>query len=266
MFPELPAIGPLHIHTFGLMLGLALWLGLTWLTRESHRRGWDEDKITTLVLMLIVVSILGARALFVAGHWSFYSADPIAAVRVWEGGLTLYGGILVAIPAGILYCLHVGLPLWPVADAFAAPLALGMALGRMGCFLNGCCFGRPTEVAWAVHYPKVAEAFLKFGGAGLHPSPLYFTLAEGAILGLMLLLRGRLRGPGQLWWLFVMLDSVTRYLVDYTRYYEPSAFVAPQITLSQAISAGLFALGLVMFLALGRTTPGAPAGSGHETR
>ena len=254
MFPELPALGPLHIHSYGLLLGLAFWVGLNWLTREAHRQGWDENQVTTLCLVLIVVSILGARAMFVAGHWSSYAADPVAALRVWEGGLTLYGGILLAIPAGILYCLRSGLPLWPVADAVAPTLALGMALGRLGCFFNGCCYGHPTSLRWGVHYPAASEAGMRFGAAALHPSPLYFTAIELGILGLMVALRGKLARAGQLFWLFVMLDSLARYLVDFTRYYEPSAFLAPGFTLSQAISAGLFGIGLVMFLVLGRST------------
>ena len=255
MFPELPALGPLHIHTFGLMLGLAFWLGLTWLAREARQGGWDENRITTLCLVLIVVSILGARALFVAGHWSAYAANPMGALRVWEGGLTIYGGILVAIPAGIIYCLRSGLPVWPVADAIAPAMAIGMALGRLGCFLNGCCYGHPTSLPWGVRYPGQTEAGMRFGSAALHPSPLYVTGLELLILGFLLSMRGRFARAGQLWWTFVMLDSATRYVVDFTRYYEPSAFVAPGLTLSQAISAGLFGVGLVMFVLLGRTEP-----------
>ena len=260
MLPELPALGPWHPHTYGIMLAIAFWLGSAWLWRESHRNGWDENKVTSLLLVLLLVSVAGARGMFVLTHWQDYARDPLGAVRIWEGGLTLYGGIL---PVGIWYCRRAGLPVWRVADALAAPVALGMALGRVGCFLNGCCFGKPTSLPWGVHFPPRAYGSIQFPGLALHPSQLYFTGAELGIMGLLLALRGRLRRPGQLWWLFVMLDSATRFLIDFTRYYEPSAFLAPGIEISQAISVGLFLVGAAMFWITGRTAEKAPAPAEH---
>jgi phosphatidylglycerol:prolipoprotein diacylglycerol transferase len=265
MLPQLISLGPIHLYSYGLMLALAFYIGASWLWRDARIRGWDENHVATLSLLLLVVSVLGARALFVATHWSDYAQGPLEALKVWRGGLTLYGGILVAIPTGILYCLRVGLPLWRVADAFAAPLALGMALGRVGCFLNGCCYGLPTRLPWGVTFPPSAYSSMQFPGHPLHPSQLYVTVFELGLMGLLVALRDRLR-PGQLWWLFVMLDSVIRFLVDYTRYYEPSAYVLPNFALSQALSTGLFAVALLMYALLGRS--GAPAGasSGHAAR
>jgi phosphatidylglycerol:prolipoprotein diacylglycerol transferase len=258
MYPDLPAIGPIHLHTYGLMLALAFWLGSGWLWREARRRGWDENSIATLSLVLLLVSVIGARLMFVATHLSDYAHDPLGALRVWEGGLTLYGGILLAIPAGILYCRSARLPVWEVADAVAPALALGLALGRVGCFLNGCCYGVPTTLPWGVRFPAHSYAALQFPGRALHPSQLYFTAAELAILGALVALRPRFPRPGQLWWLFVMLDSATRFLIDLTRYYEPSAVLPGGVDLSQAISIGLFLLGLVCFLAAGRAPARAP--------
>jgi len=252
VFPDLPALGPIHLHSYGLLLALAFWLGSGLLWREGARRGWDEGSVATFCLVILAVSVAGARAFFVLGHWSDYARDPWAALRVWEGGLTLYGGILLAIPAGIGYCRRAGMPVWEVADAVAPAVALGTAVGRVGCFLNGCCFGLPTRLPWGVRFPERSFAGLQFPGQALQPSQLYAVGGELLVLGALLLARRRLRRPGQLWWLFIMLDAVARYLVDLTRYYEPSAVLARGLTVSQAISVALFAAGLGMFLALRR--------------
>jgi phosphatidylglycerol---prolipoprotein diacylglyceryl transferase len=258
MFPDLPPLGPLHLHSYGLMLALAFWLGSGWLWREAARRGWDENQVATFCLLILVVSVAGARAFFVGTHWGDYARDPLSALRLWEGGLTLYGGILIAIPTGILYCMRARIPVWGMGDAVAPAVALGTAIGRVGCFLNGCCFGIPTRLAWGVRFPQHSFADLQFPGEPLHPAQLYAAGGELVVLAVVLLARPRLRRPGQLWWLFVMLDAAARYAVDLFRYYEPSAFLAHGFTVSQAIGAGLFALGLVMFLVVSRAPAALP--------
>ena len=259
MYPDLPPIGPLHLHSYGLMLALSFWIGSGWLWREAARRGWDENRVATLSLVLLLVSVAGARLFFVFTHWADYARDPAGVLRLWEGGLTLYGGILAAIPAGILYCRHAKLPVWSVADAVAPALALGLALGRVGCFLNGCCFGKPCDLPWAVTFPPKSYAGLQYPGAHLHPAQLYFTAAELGLLAVLLGVRPRLRRPGQLWWLFLMLDSAVRFLVDMTRYYEPSAVLPGGLDVSQLVSLGLLAVGALGFAQASRTPAGEEA-------
>ncbi len=267
MLPELFHFGPFHLRSFGVMLALAFLAG-TWIAlKEARRRGLDESYLLNLVLVILVASIVGARGMYAVTHTAEFDGRPLAVFAIWEGGLTLYGGLVLAILAGIAYCRWVGLPLWPVADTFAPAVALGMALGRVGCFLTGCCFGLPSKLPWAVHFPPHAYGSLQFPGEALQPSQLYFTVAELIILGVLLAARHRLRVPGQLWWLFVMLDSLTRYLIDFTRYYEPSAYIAPGVEMSQAISIALFFVGLAMFLFLGsRETGKAKAAAEHASR
>lgn len=270
MFPEILSLGPFHLRSFGILLATAFLVG-TWISLgEARRRGIDETKLVNLVLVILVASIAGARAFYVATHPGELAGDPLAFFKLWEGGLTLIGGFVAGTAAGFAYMKFAGLPLGATADTVTPAVALGVAIARVGCFLNGCCFGRPCELPWGVHFPEGSPADLLYPGQAVHPSQLYNAFAFFALFLVSLWLRPRLKGDGQLWWAFVALFALVRFPIDATRHYEPSAYVVRWagggITDSELIGLGLLVLSVVLFVRAGRaarrgTGPAAATGS-----
>lgn len=266
MHPELVSWGPIHVRTYGLSLALAFLVG-TWLgLREARRLKLDEDKLVTVILITLVASILGARALYVAEHIEDFRGNLGGALAIWQGGLTLYGGIGAGTIAGLLSARAFKMPMWSVADALAPSIALGTMFGRIGCYLNGCCYGKPTDLPWGVTYPPDSFPGLEFGGVPLHPSQLYFAAAGLVLFAVLWVLRKRVEVPGQLFWTFVALFGMTRVALDFTRAYEAPAIVARTGALewseSQVASIVLVLFSLLMILRRRRAVaPGTPATS-----
>ena len=259
MYPELAHWGFVHIRTYGLMLALAFLVG-TWLgMREAKRLGLDEDRLVNVILIVLIASVLGARALYVLEHIQEFRREWGSVIALWQGGLTLYGGVIAGTIAGLLAAQRLGLPMWTVADALAPSLALGTGIGRVGCFLNGCCYGRPTTLPWGVHFPPDSFAGLEFGNAAVHPSQLYFAAAGVILFALLWGLRRRMTVPGVLFWTFIVLFGLVRIPLDMTRAYEPEAVVlhlsASDVTESQMSSLALALLGSLMILRLRRAAP-----------
>ncbi len=257
MFPELVAIGPFHLRTFGLLLATAFLVG-TWISLgEARRRGIDETKLVNLVLVILVASIVGARGFYVATHPAETAGDPLAFFRLWEGGLTLIGGFVAGTLAGFAYMKLAGLPMGVTADTVTPGVALGVGIARLGCFLNGCCFGRPCDLPWGVHFPAGSPPDLLYPGQAIHPSQLYNAFVFFAVFALTLWLRPRLKGDGQLWWLFVILFALVRFPIDATRHYEASAYVlrwtGGGMTDSELIGVGLIVVAAFLFWRSGRS-------------
>jgi phosphatidylglycerol---prolipoprotein diacylglyceryl transferase len=257
--PELFHWGVIHIRSYGLMLAAAFLVG-TWLAlREARRLHVDEDKLVSVILVVLVSSVLGARALYVLEHVAEFRRQWGSVLAVWQGGLTLYGGVVAGAIAGLLAARRWGLPMWTVADILTPAFALGTAFGRVGCFLNGCCYGRPTSLPWGVTFPPDSFAGLEFGGAPVHPSQLYFALAGLALFGITMFLRRRLTVPGTLFWTFLFLFGLIRIPLDFTRAYEASATVVRtggiEIAESQLISIAMALFALLMIVRLRREAP-----------
>lgn len=262
MYPDVLSWGVLHIRSYGLMMAIAFLVG-TWLAlREARRLSIDEDKLTSVILVVLVSSIVGARALYVLEHVQAFRREWGSVVAVWEGGLTLYGGVVAGTIGGLLMARHLGLPMWKVADAVTPSFALGTMFGRVGCYLNGCCYGVPTTMPWGVHFPDDSFASLEFGNAAVHPSQLYFAFAGLLLFLVTWTLRKRFEVPGTLFWLFMLLFAMARVILDMTRAYEPEAMVATwgMVTLheSQVVSIALALFSTLMILRLRRLAP-APA-------
>jgi len=254
--PEILRWGVLHITSYGLMLAIAFLVG-TWLAlAEARRRELDEDRVVTVILVALVAAVVGARVLYVLEHLQDFRGSYVSVLALWQGGLTLYGGIVAGTFAGLVAARRMGLPRWVTADALTPSLALGMVLGRVGCFLNGCCYGRPTPLPWGVVFPPDSFAGLEFGPARVHPAQLYFAAAGLGLFLLVWSVRGRVRVPGVLFWGFIALLALVRIPLDLTRAYEADAIVVGlgvvQITESQVASVALVLFALLMIARLMR--------------
>lgn len=262
MHPELFQFGPLHVRSFGAAMAVAFLVG-TWLgMREARRLRLDEDKFVNVILVALVAAVIGARGLYVIEHLGEFRSEWGSVLALWQGGLTLYGGIVAGTFAGLVAASRFGLPRWLVADALTPSLALGLVFGRLGCHLNGCCYGHPTTLPWGVKFPHDSFAYLEFGDTPVHPSQLY-----NAGLGLVLFLvvwavRRRARTPGVLFWSFLLAFAVVRVPIDMTRAYEADAVFLHAgplaVTESQLTSLALAMFSALMLLRLRRQAPPAP--------
>lgn len=263
MHPDVLQWGVLHVRSYGLMLAIAFLVG-TWLSlREARRRGLDEDRIVTVILVALVAGVLGARGLYVLEHLEEFRREWRSVVALWQGGLTLYGGIVAGTVAGLLAARQLRQPMWVTADALTPAIALGTAFGRVGCFLNGCCYGRPTTLPWGVRFPPDSFAGLEFGDVAVHPSQLYAAFAGLALFATLWAMRTRVRTPGVLFWSFVVMFAIVRIPLDMTRAWEPGAQVVTvgplPVTESQFTSVALLLFGLLMILRLKREAVARPA-------
>ena len=259
MHPELLHFGPLHLRSYGLMMAIAFIVGTFLSLREARRLSLDEDKVVNVILVTLIASVLGARMLYVLEHLSEFRREWTSVLALWQGGLTLYGGIAAGTFAGLIASRRMGLPVWITADALTPALALGTMFGRVGCYLNGCCYGRPTALPWGVVFPHDSFAYLEFGEQPVHPSQLYNAFAGLVLFLVFQFLRKRFRVPGVLFWSFIVLFALVRIPLDMTRTYEADAVIMRvgvlDFTESQLMSIGMILFGTLMIMRLRRAAP-----------
>lgn len=256
MFPVIARFGPFSFHSWGLMLALGFLAGIAIAYLRANKRGFEPQRVLDLAVVTIIAGVVGGRLAFVVAHLPDFKEFPLEVFAVWRGGLTFYGGAILAFIAGVVYVKRKGLKVWEVADIIAPSLSFGLFLGRVGCLLNGCCFGKPTSVPWAIVFPQGSYADQVFeSGIHIHPTQVYSSLAGLAIFFLLLLMERWWRFNGSLFWRFVILYSLWRISVDLFRYYEPSATYEIggfNVTESQLTSVGLIITGIIMLSILSR--------------
>lgn len=266
MHPTIVKFGSFAIHSYGLLLAVAFLVAIQLFLARGRARGLSEDRLSTLSLWLLVLAILGGRLLFVATHWDDYKTDPLAIFRLWEGGLILYGGYALAITGGILYVRRAGMAVWRVGDAAAPSMALGIGIGRLGCFFNGCCYGIPTALPWGITFPPESYSSSVFPGEPLHPSQLYMSGAGFLLFLALLLLDRKRRFDGWLFWSYIAMDAGLRFLIDFTRYYDETSYLGRigglSFNMNQLLSAGLILISLAMLRILAVRAKQATAGPG----
>lgn len=262
MHPELFHVGPVTLRSYGVLMAVAFVAGTFLALREARRLGLDEDKVVNVILVTLIASVFGARMLYVLEHLSEFRREWTSVLALWQGGLTLYGGIAAGTFAGLVAAKRMGLPVWITADALTPALALGTFFGRVGCFLNGCCYGRPTSLPWGVVFPTGSFATLEYGSQPVHPSQLYNAAAGLFLFVLFQALRGRFKVPGVMFWSFIVLFALFRIPLDLTRTYETEAVLLRigtlDVTESQLMSLGMILFASLMILRLRRTVSLAP--------
>lgn len=250
-------MGPLTIRWYGVMMAIAFIAGLWTASRRGLREGIAAEKILDIGPWLIVGTIIGARTLHVVTYWrEEFAGRPFWEVfAVWNGGLVFYGGLMGASLAGILYARYKQIALWKLADVLAPSIPLGYVFGRIGCFLNGCCYGRACSLPWAVSYPpgnlNQAPTY------PVHPTQLYDSLLSLVLyIGLAWLYR-RKKFDGQVFATYLLCYAVTRSIVESFRgdYSAPHYHGALHLTPAQLISIGIFAAGIALWAVLRKFQP-----------
>ena len=215
MHPILIQIGPVTIYSYGFFIAAAILLGLAVGIRQASKKGLDAQLGPDLGFYLILSAIVGARILYVLLKPEHFLTHPLQIVMFWKGGLVFVGGAAAAIGVGYLYLRSKGQPFWQWTDAFAPGIALGQGVGRIGCLMAGCCYGKETQLPWAITFTNpLSLAPLHIP---LHPTQIYHSLAGFFTFLLLLVTKNRLRGPGQLFGLFLATYGVLRFVIEFYR-------------------------------------------------
>ncbi|HHE46505.1 MAG TPA: prolipoprotein diacylglyceryl transferase [Bacteroidetes bacterium] len=229
MHPTIFQFGPIRLASYGLMVFLAfafgVWLGM----KRARKAGIDPGKVMDLTMWILVSSLVGARLAYVLFHLDEFQGRWLDVISPFQSdgtigiaGLVILGGVILAVPVSYWYLKRHNIPFLKMADVMAPSLAFGIAIGRIGCFLNGCCFGLPTDLPWGVIFPENCYAGSVFPRQHIHPTQLY-AIVFNSLLGVILLLRSpRRRFNGELFYLLFLLYGPYRMLIETIRYYRPS--------------------------------------------
>lgn len=215
MYPVLFHLGPLTIHAYGVLLALGAGLGLVLLSRLARKSGLDPERLTSLALWVLLAALAGARLMFVLLEPAGFLKAPWRFFYIWQGGLVFYGGVIAGLAVGLFLARRWGIPLLAMMDCFAPALALGQAFGRLGCFMAGCCYGRESDLPWAVTFTHPLT--LAPPGIPLHPTQLYSAGALLLIFAFLMWLWPRRRAAGQVFFAYGVLHGLARVIIEQFR-------------------------------------------------
>jgi len=206
----------LFLPTYGFLLAIGFLIALKVAAARGKQQGVDTNLTLDLGLYILISALLGAKLLLLIVDWEHYSHSPASLLR--SGGV-FYGGLIAAVFVSLWFFRKHKLNVWQMTDIMAPSVALGHAIGRLGCLSAGCCYGKPTEVAWGVTFnnPYAREIAGTPLGIALHPTQLYEAAAELLIFLFLLLLSQRKRFDGQIFWTYVALYAVARFVIEFFR-------------------------------------------------
>lgn len=247
MHPILFELGDWPVYSYGVLLAAAYLAALQLAVVRARRRGIDGARVMDLGIYLIIAALVGAKLMLVVVDFDYYMAQPGEILSLFRAGGVFYGGLIAAVAVALWLVRRYGLSMWTTADLFAPGIALGHVIGRLGCLLAGCCYGRPTDLPWAITFTDPAAA-ANVGtplGIPLHPTQLYDAGAE--LLIMVLLLATERRGKtfaGRTFWLYILLYGVSRFIVEFYRGDERGAIMG--LSTSQFISVVAVPLAIAM--------------------
>jgi phosphatidylglycerol:prolipoprotein diacylglycerol transferase len=221
LFPHLFEFGRFFLPTYGFLVASGVLLGLWMSVRNARFQGIDPEKVWNLGIIVVLCGIVGAKILYIVNDWSRYKENlgDIFSLNTLQAGGVFSGGLVAALLAAAWYIRRSHLPALATVDCFAPGLALGHAIGRLGCFSAGCCYGKATQAWWGVVFtnPLANQLVGTPLGVHLHPTQLIEAVAE--VLNFMLLswLIQRKKCDGQVFGTFMILYGIARFFIEFLR-------------------------------------------------
>ena len=240
-------IAGFSIYWYGIFLALGLLAGIWTASRRAMRDRLRPEFIIDLAPWLVLGTLIGARLLYVITYWEeSFAGRPFSTVfNIRSGGLVFYGGLIGATLAAVLYLKIKRLPLWKVADALAPSIALGHAIGRIGCLMYGCCYGKVCTLPWGIQFPEDHATHPDH----VHPTQIYESLLNFGLYAVLAWMYRRKQFDGQIFALYLLGYAVVRSLVELFRGDYP-AYHAGWITPAHFLSLGLLIVGGALFFLL----------------
>jgi len=234
MHPEICKIGPLTIYSYGFMLVLAFFVSVALASRQARKSGIDGDFIFNFSFLVFICGILGARAFYVIENSGYYFQNPLEIFMLSRGGMSWFGGLFLGVAAGVFFLKRSKYKAYAVLDLLVPFVVLAQSLGRIGCFLNGCCFGK--ESLYGVYSP--------LQGAVLIPTQIYSSLALLIIFVILRFFQERKHRAGQIFYMYLFLYSVKRFIIEFFR--ADNKVFSSGLTLFQLLSLVIFIISSFM--------------------
>lgn len=249
MHPVLFNLGNLTIYSYGVFMALAFITTVFLIEREASLRGMPPAKISNLCMITFIFSILGARIMYVVNNFSYYRKEPIEILMIHHGGLMYHGGFIAGFLSIWYYLRRTKLPFFSVMDTIAIYLPLGQAIGRIGCLLNGCCFGKESTLPWAI--------VLLDESTTRHPTQAYASLSGIAMFIILRLISQRYSlYRGTIFSLYLILYPISRIIIEEFRADLPEVWLGFSIT--QWISVGIFIAGILILICIRKSSTSRP--------
>jgi phosphatidylglycerol:prolipoprotein diacylglycerol transferase len=228
MHPVICKIGPFTIYSYGLMLALAFLVATSLASRQAKNQGFNPQIVSILSLRLLFFGIMGARIFYVVVHLNFYLKNPVEIFMLAHGGLSWFGGLLAGVLVTVRFIRKKALEPLKILDLIAPFLALAQAIGRIGCLLNGCCYGKAAE--FGLYFPLY--------DAVLIPTQIYSSVCLLIIFVILRFMQERPHRQGHIFFVYLILYSVKRFFIEFLRADNEVIFMG--LTLFQIISIILF--------------------------
>jgi phosphatidylglycerol:prolipoprotein diacylglycerol transferase len=250
VFPTLLELGGFRLHSYGVLIAAGFLVGLLVGSRRAARRGLDPRRITDLGVVVLLAGLVGAKLLLVLLDWRWYVDQPGELLATIRLGGVYYGGLIGALLASVWYLRRHRLSFWQVGDALFPAVALGQAIGRLGCFSAGCCYGTRTDAPWSVTFTsETAHQFVGVPlGVALHPVQLYLAAADLLLFGGLLLLERRQRFEGQLTLAYLFGYALLRGVLEIWRGDERGFLPGTPLSTSQFLGLVVGTAALLMYL------------------
>jgi len=253
MYPiifNIPILGGLRLHTYGLMVALGFLAGILWVSFRSRKEGLPPEKMMDLCFYIILSAVFGSRLVYALVEEPSLIIHPLDFFKIWEGGLVFYGGLMASVATSGIFMWKHRLNFWKVADVFVPGVALGHAFGRIGCFMAGCCYGKPVlnGKGWGVIFPDNPDS-LAPAGVALYPTQLLESGAEFFIFAILVYQTRQKKFDGQILLMYLILYSIVRSILEMFRGDLSRGFVFNSpLSTSQFISLILIVVSIILWV------------------
>ena len=248
MFPDLISIGPFTIHTYGFFVAVGFAVGILTAVKVGKTQGVPSQQVMDMAFVMIVWAIIGSRLFYVIINFSYYKTHPLDIIKIWQGGLVFSGGLVATAAAMWWYLRRHRLAFWSTGDLWAPSLALGQAIGRFGCLMAGCCYGRPTGSSWGVmftHPQSLAPLNIP-----LYPTQMFEAVSGFAVFLALIFLHGKKKFEGQVFLWYLILHSTARLFVERFRGDERGLIPGTEMSATQLLATLILVGSVVVLLIL----------------
>jgi len=241
MYPFICKIGPFTIYSYGFMLALAFVVSLVLIREQAGKKGVNFDLIFNLSFVAFVFGIIGARVFYIGENLRYYFENPLEMIMLQHGGMSWFGGLISGTWAGTIFLKKKKAAIYPTLDSIVPYVALSQAIGRIGCLLNGCCYGKPSE--YGLYFP-VHDAVLI-------PTQIYSSLIMILIFVILRFLQDRPHKAGQILFVYLLLYSVKRFFIEFWR--DDNSVIFSGVTLFQLLSIAIFFLSIIKLISINKS-------------